>query len=288
MPRRPADPIPVHHMEPADSDGIRIEFFEGEFGDQDDMELLGAHRDEYYIFFLLQKGRLHMNIDFTPTTMRGLCAGYLLPGQVHNYLDATSIQGWMLAIDAERIDAELRERFDSRIVRDQVIRLKGAEAAIGCLRLAKELPPLGTQLQQSVRRNLVNAAIGYLAISFEAKAPIKSDPGRRTAIITGDFLQLVKSETLTLRSPAAFAQRLSISTAYLNEAVKSETGFPASYWIQHEMALEAKRLLYHTDLSVKEIAALLGFDDAAYFSRFFRRHADLTPVEFRTRYRESS
>ena len=52
--------------------------------------------------------------------------------------------------------------------------------------------------------------------------------------------------------------------------------------IQDRMLLEAKRLLFYTDKSAKEISFELGFDDAAYFSNFFKKHTSQSPTEFRS------
>ncbi len=77
------------------------------------------------------------------------------------------------------------------------------------------------------------------------------------------------------------AAQLHITPLYLNEIVKEITGFPASYWIHQEIMLEAKRLLYYTNLDVKQIAFDLGYEDHAYFSRFFKKNTGLTAGEFR-------
>ena len=89
-----------------------------------------------------------------------------------------------------------------------------------------------------------------------------------------------------MKSPGAYAAALNISTSYLNEAVKDTTGLPVSYWIQQEVVIEAKRLLYYTDKTVKEIAYELGFDDHAYFSRLFVKAEGITALTFRKQYRE--
>jgi AraC-like DNA-binding protein len=52
--------------------------------------------------------------------------------------------------------------------------------------------------------------------------------------------------------------------------------------IQERIMLEAKRLLLYTDKSSKEIAYELGFEDAAYFSNFFKKNADVSPTDFRS------
>ena len=46
--------------------------------------------------------------------------------------------------------------------------------------------------------------------------------------------------------------------------------------------LEAQRLLLYTELSVTQVAYAIGFEDPAYFSRFFTRHAGRTPRSYRT------
>lgn len=51
--------------------------------------------------------------------------------------------------------------------------------------------------------------------------------------------------------------------------------------IQERIIIEAKRLLTYTDKSAKEIAGELGFEDAAHFSRFFKKHTTLSPIAFR-------
>ena len=79
---------------------------------------------------------------------------------------------------------------------------------------------------------------------------------------------------------------LNISAPYLNEALKKVTGLPVTYWITHETMLEAKRLLFYTDLTVKEIAHQLGYEDHTYFSRLFKNSESTTPLAFRNSYRK--
>ncbi|HTE00413.1 MAG TPA: helix-turn-helix domain-containing protein [Mucilaginibacter sp.] len=51
--------------------------------------------------------------------------------------------------------------------------------------------------------------------------------------------------------------------------------------IQERIIIEAKRLLYYTAKSVKQITYELGFEDPAYFGNFFKRHTALSPLDFR-------
>jgi len=53
------------------------------------------------------------------------------------------------------------------------------------------------------------------------------------------------------------------------------------FFIQKRVTLEAKRMILTSDRSLKEIAYQLGFNDAAYFSNFFKIQTGSSPREFR-------
>ena len=86
--------------------------------------------------------------------------------------------------------------------------------------------------------------------------------------------------------PAFYASQLNISTVYLNEIVRKLTGLSTSSYIKNEIVLLAKRILARTDLSVKQIANQLGFEDWAYFTRLFTQATSITPTAFRSKYLE--
>lgn len=96
-----------------------------------------------------------------------------------------------------------------------------------------------------------------------------------------DFETLVASRvsaTLTVRD-CAFD--LGVTPGYLHEVVAGLTGRTPGQVIREAVLGESQRLLGHTDLSCAQIAARVGFEDASYFSSFFRREAGMTPSNFR-------
>ncbi|MDR1153819.1 MAG: AraC family transcriptional regulator, partial [Bacteroidales bacterium] len=109
---------------------------------------------------------------------------------------------------------------------------------------------------------------------------------KRLMSITLQFKTLVAAHLKTVKSPTQYASMLHISPTYLNEAVKTITGFTAGYWIQYAVMLEAKRLLFYTDRSIKEIAFELGYGDHTYFTRLFTKLSGMSPSLFRADYRK--
>jgi AraC-like DNA-binding protein len=99
------------------------------------------------------------------------------------------------------------------------------------------------------------------------------------------FQKLLSDPELLGSSVPAYAARLGVSTSYLNDMVQQAMGAAPGHIIRQARALEAKRLLAGTELSVTQVSSRLGFADAAYFCRFFRREVGDTPGGFRRRAR---
>ena len=80
---------------------------------------------------------------------------------------------------------------------------------------------------------------------------------------------------------ADFADALHLHPNYLNQLIKSKTGKTVHQWITDKAISQAKSLLKNTSLSAKEIAHRLGYSEATHFSRFFKKHAKMTPSAYR-------
>jgi AraC family transcriptional regulator, transcriptional activator of pobA len=107
--------------------------------------------------------------------------------------------------------------------------------------------------------------------------------------VAGQFIRLLNSQfpvdlplqPITLKKAADFADRIAVHVNHLNAEVQKATGKSTTEHINERLFAEAKSLLGHTDYSVAEIALGLGFDYQSYFNRFFKKHAGVTPSEFR-------
>jgi AraC family transcriptional activator of pobA len=84
-----------------------------------------------------------------------------------------------------------------------------------------------------------------------------------------------------LPSVNMLAQQLDVSPRYLSDSLKSETGKTAMEHLHLFLISEAKHLLKTADKGVAEIAYMLGFEDASYFSRLFKKQVGITPLEFK-------
>jgi AraC family transcriptional activator of pobA len=280
--------IPVHLLKERASSGLEIHrFLEGDMPKE--KEPMGAHRDDHYIFFVIEGGSASLMIDFNEVEFQDADMYYVLPGQVHHRIKNNKAFGWFIAIDTMLVSPDYRSIFEGRLLLQKPFRLDDTR-----LRHCKSLLRLLFEKYQedergtfylSVVHSLLQSFLGMAAACFSETA----DSGltiTRPMQLAQNFKKLLVDHVRELKSPSAYAARLNVSETYLNEALKKTTGLPVSYWIQQEIILEAKRLLYYSQLNVKEIAHTLGYADHAYFSRLFKKSEGVTPLSFRTDYRK--
>ncbi len=95
------------------------------------------------------------------------------------------------------------------------------------------------------------------------------------------FLDLLKNNYQTHHYVADYCEMLGIPEKRLTRACKAVTDMSASVIIQRHIGFEAKRLLYYSTNTIKEISFHLGFNDPAHFNKFFKNIYNLTPGEYR-------
>lgn len=96
------------------------------------------------------------------------------------------------------------------------------------------------------------------------------------------FAEYVESNFKKVHTAKACADVLGISWSSLNRATAKYVGKSPYEILNGRIILEAKRLLrYGKDMSIKDIAAVLGFPDSSNFLKFFKRETGFTPSDFR-------
>lgn len=96
-----------------------------------------------------------------------------------------------------------------------------------------------------------------------------------------ELVRLIEEYYITERETRFYADQIKISTHHLNDIVRLSRGTTVKKMIAQRLLLEAKRELSFGALTVKEIAFKLGFSDASYFSRFFKKHTGQNPDGFK-------
>ena len=157
----------------------------------------------------------------------------------------------------------------------------------------KDHPVIGEQLGL-IKEELQQQPYQYL-ISIHSRIKLILVEINRAKLARGDeiwkptalflkFLELVRGNFEHNHPLSWFAKMLGTTEAKLNEQSKLHTGKTAQNVIYGLIASEGKRLLAYQDLSVKEVAYKLGFNDPFYFSNFFKKHTRLSPKSYQEKY----
>lgn len=265
--------LPLSHMHKISPSGVFLKHF-SQYGKTEMRSY--AHRDDYYIVVLLTNGEAALEIDFRRI---GLRAGEILivsPWQVHMKPrnEEWCADGWMLALSPDFLRKEEVRELDEYSISPHPLS-PGGQSVNDIIALCSMYERHGSDNNIAVS---LAAAIKNIILSVVGR----SDSGvtDRYLAITLSFRKLLDEHLVQKKSPAAYAGMLNISEVYLNEAVKGATGLSAGAYLRSRVIVEAKRLLAYTSMSAKEIAYTLGYDDYAYFSRFFSKYVGVSPSAY--------
>ncbi len=143
------------------------------------------------------------------------------------------------------------------------------------------------------KAKILGSLLRVLLLKMKEKFWPAYDPleeGNRNSRIVTTFKQLLESEfrkllenghTIGKIQAADFAGKMNLHPNYLNSVIKTKTGRTVNDWLSDRTLLLAKSLLMTTNLSAKEIAYKLGYSEPTHFSRFFKKHTQLSPGAFR-------
>lgn len=132
--------------------------------------------------------------------------------------------------------------------------------------------------------------VSYLKIFLITAARLKTQQQPEAAAVLKDnkepfILQKLKDAIeenfKTKHAPSDYAEMLYITPKALAKITKSYFNKTLSSLINERIIIEAKRELYLTNKTIKQIAYELGYEDEYYFSRFFKVNADVSPQVYR-------
>lgn len=215
-------------------------------------------------------------------TVQGVTAGWgpnnavlLPPRTMHGFDVVGQAQGYALYLPDE---ADLG-------LPDQPVHLRLRDAQAQA-ELGGQIVAIRDELERddSSARALHHHA-GLLTLWLERKAgPLWTGEGaepRSADSLARAYAALIERDLRLGRNVAGFAGDLGVTAAHLNRVCRQASGRSASSLLHERLTWEARRLLDETRMPVKDVAAMLGYSSAAYFTRAFQSRTGQTPTSFR-------
>ncbi|MFM9448714.1 helix-turn-helix domain-containing protein [Streptomyces acidiscabies] len=239
-----------------------------------------VHRVGFHTVTLVTAGTGEHAVDFVTYACRPGTLLWIRPGQVQRFGAGGALDGVHLMFTAEFPPAVAGVERVVREWRGPVCRQLGT---------GREYAALSTLLAQlraeSTRPGQVSPEILQLLLAtlLLRVDRLPGDGGEKAAgseVYVRLRAELEVSYAVTRRAED-YARRLGYTVKTLTRACRAATGVPVKQVIDGRVALEARRLLAHTDEPVSVVARRLGFSEATNFGKFFARQAGVTPGEFR-------
>ncbi|MDA0149646.1 helix-turn-helix domain-containing protein [Vibrio sp. LaRot3] len=134
------------------------------------------------------------------------------------------------------------------------------------------LSQLGTLLMYANR---------YYYRQFLMRKQADSSVYDKFAVLLEQRMAAIEQESTSIPEVEELASNMNMTSRYLSDALKAETGKTTKDWIHKALIERSKDLLLSTKDSVATIAYALGFEYPQYFSRLFKNKVGLTPSEYR-------
>lgn len=278
--------LPLHNSAQFADIGIVLRRI-GTAGDNN-AHITSAHQDDFYIFGILTSGTGCGIIDLAEHHIASGEVFIVQPGQVHRFISSENTSGWLLIADSKYVGSIEKCVFDRFSLFASSFKIDARHedelTHTAALLAGRMNGSLDDKLSRIVAARLTETFISIIADAVQSLNLQHQKFSQRHIEIVLNLRHLLAEHLATSRQPSYYASRLNISTVYLNEVVKTVTGMSSTTFIRNEVVLQAKRMLAHSHLSVKEIAIRLGIDDSAYFSRMFLQSTGFSPTSFRQKY----
>lgn len=238
----------------------------------------------------LQAGHVDAMLDESRTSSAGPSAVVIPPGVAHSFRFSPGSDGFVFTVNAPRLTegdtAGVGEALQSLFATPRTLPLVADSPDVARLQSLFEALHAENSAADSAEGPvplwLARAVIwrlARLAAREQALGGRRGGSGQQSLYTR--WVVLLESHYREHWPVSRYAARLGLSTERLNRMVRAETGQNAQALLHARLAREACRRLVHVVAPVSRLAFELGFEDPAYFCRFFKRHTGLSPRDYR-------
>jgi len=241
-----------------------------------------AHADLNHIFHIVQGGGV-MHVDDETIAFAAPCLLLVPSGRVHGFVYEVETAGSVLTIaDSYLRDLIAREpAFESlfRVARQTPLDERSRIAA--CLaELSRELVWTAPGGGAATEAHLLTVLVEALRRQVQGEAASPTAQGGHVSLVAR-FRELVEAHYREGLPMESYAGKLGVALPRLRAACMRAAGASPLRLVQDRLMLEAKRALLYSNMTIAEVGYHLGFEDPAYFSRFFARAEGLSPKRYR-------
>lgn len=246
------------------------------------------HRHNFYTVILVNKAKGKHFVDFKEFSLGNKQVFFIHPGQVHQVIEKNKPSGYVMLFSEQFL---IQNHIPLSFIGD--VNLFHDYGNIPPLPLSQEkFKTLSGYCEEIIAHNIHDkfaeqvyaSYLKLFLIQCNTACPEKQENPQN---IEAGYSLLKRMKALLEKHykewhfSSQYAETLHITPDHLNRTIKSLTGKTAKEYIHARICTSAKRLIYFSDLSTKEIGYELGFNEPANFSAFFKKCTGVSPSEFK-------
>ncbi|HTJ52499.1 MAG TPA: helix-turn-helix transcriptional regulator [Cyclobacteriaceae bacterium] len=248
-----------------------------------------AHRADFYHIIWIEKGSPTHLVDFNPVRAPENSILFINRSQVHLFDSSEKYSGKLILFtnqffckNKEDIDFLSSTILFNDLLERTPLKLDGIKGnLISLLKLMEsEIVKTSYTVQQDILQNYLHNFL-LLCDQEKRKQGFKEIPKGANRDYTLLFTSLVNEHYTKIRSVQEYAEMMHVPERRLSRATAHVLGKSPKEIISERVLLEIKRVLVHTNKSIKEIGFDLGFNEPTNFIKYFRQQTGQTPSEFR-------
>ncbi|MGV3598011.1 MAG: helix-turn-helix domain-containing protein [Bacteroidota bacterium] len=248
------------------------------------------HKHDFYLIVLFTQGSGLHEIDFVQYHVAKGAVFLMTPGQVHRWTLTDDAEGFIIFHTKEFYDITCANKrinelsFFSSAGESPFVQLKD-EQLEQAEALFKRILSQCQGADSTHKFLTLGALCNLLYLDIEGVYSRKEAVSKQSTLYLhklSALRQLIDLNYTRLKYPKDYAVLMNISAKHLNRICIETVGKTTGALIAERLVLEAKRVLAYSDKPIKQIAEQLGFDDSAYFIRFFKKHTGQTPAKFQS------
>jgi AraC-like DNA-binding protein len=243
------------------------------------------HRINFFALLIVTEGIGTHQVDLKNFALKKGSVLKIAKGQVHAFQENASYSGFLVIFKEEFILTyfskssieSISHLYNYHLSDPLVENISFSESFI------EEVTGEQAYENGHVQQNILAKILELFLLKLErvSQNPISTTKTNQYLLFF-QFKNLVEEGFRTTRNVKDYAAKLSVSPKHLNTIVKNFTRATAKAFIDHYVLLEIKRAILSTDKSLKEIAFEVGFDEVTNFTKFFKKHTNQSPKDFKS------
>lgn len=264
---------------------IKLEYF---FKERLNAKSVNPHRIKFYMILFITDGKGVHGIDFQSYDYQKGSVLFIGNDQIHSWYENLDANGYLLLFTEEFLssnqiifkDLSYTFPYNSSLYKP-IINLTNTEnynafhSLVTYLFQEYNLPE--TNVKQDILQNLLRTLLLKIQ-SHSTKEAKEVNSDLKELFIR--FQRMLEEKITLTRNANDYCTSLKVSYRELNNVCKTLTNKTVKAFIDDTLILKAKRYLSERKNNISQTAYLLGFDEVTNFTKYFKKHTNLSPKEF--------